>query len=139
MLLAQEQIQKAGKANAEAVLSASMTQFAAFQNLATLNLEALKSALDAWAGNAGALLAARDPQELLRAQASFVQPGVQSALEYWQSVYWLASQAQTEMAKVAERRLAETRTEFNSMVNEISKNFPATAPTNGIGKARKAA
>lgn len=127
MPLTQEQMQQAGKDNMDAVMAATQAQLTAFENLASLNMQVIKNAFEAWAGNARALAAAKDAQELLRTQASLLQPGASSALEYWQSVYSLSRQAQGELSKIAERRIAESNSQFGAAVDEMTKTLPPAA------------
>lgn len=123
----QEQMQQAGKDNMDAVMAAAQAQLTAFENLVSLNMQVIKSAFEAWAGNARALAAAKDAQELLRTQASFLQPGATSALEYWQSVYSLSRQAQGALSQIAERRIAESNSQFGAAVDEMSRALPPAA------------
>lgn len=124
MYVTPEQIQAAGKANVEAFLAVANAQFAAFEKLANLNANAAKTAFDDSMANARALLAAKDVQELISLQNAFAQPAMEKALAYSKSVYELATQANSELSKVAERRVADWNENFVSLLDKVSKNAP---------------
>ena len=88
-------------------MAAAGAQLGAFEKLASLNLELTKTCFEAWANNTRALAAVKDAQELIKVQGSLLQPGTQTALDYWVGVYGLASQTYGEIYRIAERRLAE--------------------------------
>jgi phasin family protein len=125
MYVTPEQIQAAGKANVEAFLAVANAQFAAFEKLASLNANAVKTAFDDSMANTRALLGARDVQEFIALQNNFAQPAVEKAIAYSKSVYELATQANSEFSKVAERRVAEWNENFVSLLDKVSKNAPA--------------
>jgi phasin family protein len=109
MFAAQEHFEKLGKEGMEAVLAAAGVQIGALQKLASLNLEATKAGFEAWSSNAQALAWAKDTEELAKVQSTLLQPDTDRALEYWRGVYGVAAQAYSEIARIAERQLAETR------------------------------
>src|SRR5687767_3908711 len=125
MYVTPEQIQAAGKANVEALLAVANAQFAAFEKLATINAGALKSAFEDSIANTRALLGAKDVQEFVALQNSFAQPAMEKAIAYSKSVYEVATQANTEFSKVAERRIAEWNENFVNLLDKVSKNAPA--------------
>lgn len=125
MYVTPEQIQAAGKANVEAFLAVANAQFAALEKLANLNANAVKNAFDDSMTNTRALLGAKDVQELVAMQNTLAQPAVEKAIAYSKSVYELATQTNTELSKVAERRVAEWNENFVSMLDKVSKNAPA--------------
>lgn len=107
MFATQEQIEKAGRENMEAALTAAGAQLGALEKLASLNLQLTKTCFEAWTNNARALAAAKDAQELFKVQSSLLQPGTQTALDYWAGVCGVATQTYGEISRIAERRLAE--------------------------------
>ena len=58
-------------------------------------------------------------------QNSFAQPVMEKAIAYSKSVYEVATEANAELSKVAERRVAEWNENFVSMLDKVSKNAPA--------------
>lgn len=65
MYVTPEQIQAAGKANVDTLLSLAATQFAAFEKLANLQASAVKSAFEDSLANTRALMGAKDVQEFV--------------------------------------------------------------------------
>jgi phasin family protein len=125
MYVTPEQIQAASKANVEALLAVANAQFAAFEKLATLNATAVKSAFEDSIANTRALLGAKDVQEFVSLQNSFAQPAIEKAIAYSKNVYEVATEANSELSKVAERRVTEWNENFVSLLDKVSKNAPA--------------
>jgi phasin family protein len=125
MYVTPEQIQAANKANVEAVLSLAATQFAAFEKFASLNANAVKTAFEDSLANTRALLGAKDVQEFVNLQSTLAQPAIEKAIAYSKSAYEVATEANTEMSKMAEKRIAEWNENFVSMLDKATKNAPA--------------
>ena len=125
MYVTPEQIQAAGKANMESLLAVANAQFAAFEKLATLNANAVKTAFEESIANTRALIGAKDVQEFVGLQSTFAQPAIEKAIAYSKSVYEVATEANGELSKVAERRVAEWNENFVSLLDKVSKNAPA--------------
>jgi phasin family protein len=125
MYVTPEQIQAASKANVETFLAVANTQFAALEKLANIQASAMKSAFEDSIANTRALLGAKDVQEFVSLQNSFAQPTLEKAMAYSRSVYEVATGANAEFSKVAERRVAEWNENFVSLLDKVSKNAPA--------------
>jgi phasin family protein len=125
MYVTPDQIQAANKANVEAFLAVANAQFAAFEKLANIQANAVKNAFEDSIANTRALLNAKDVQEFVSLQNSFAQPTVEKAIAYSKSVYEVATGANAELSKVAERRVAEWNENFVSLLDKVSKNAPA--------------
>jgi phasin family protein len=125
MYVTPEQIQAANKANVEAVLSLAATQFAAFEKFASLNANAVKTAFEDSLANTRALLGAKDVQEFVNLQSTLAQPAIEKAIAYSKNAYEVATEANAEMSKMAEKRIAEWNENFVSMLDKVTKNAPA--------------
>jgi phasin family protein len=125
MYVTPEQIQAANKANVEAILSLAASQFAAFEKFATLNANAVKTAFEDSLANTRALLGAKDVQEFVNLQSTLAQPAIEKAIAYSKSAYEVATEANAEMSKMAEKRIAEWNENFVSMLDKATKNAPA--------------
>jgi phasin family protein len=125
MYVTPEQIQAAQKANVESLLAVANAQFAAFEKLANISAGAVKSAFEDAIANTRALLGARDVQEFVSLQNSFAQPAIEKAIAYSRSLYEVATEANGEFSKVAERRVAEWNENFVTLLDKVSKNAPA--------------
>ena len=125
MYVTPEQIQAANKANVETFLAVANAQFAAMEKLATLNASVVKTAFEESIANTRALLGAKDVQEFVSLQSAFAQPAIEKAIAYSKNVYEVATDANAELSKVAERRVAEWNENFVSLLDKVSKNAPA--------------
>jgi phasin family protein len=125
MYVTPEQIQAAQKANVEALLAVANAQFAAFEKLANLSAGAMKNAFEESMNNTRVLMGAKDVQEFVTLQSSLAQPAIEKAIAYSKSVYEVATEANGELSKVAERRVAEWNENFVSLLDKVSKNAPA--------------
>src|SRR5947209_14532799 len=121
MYVTPEQIQAANKANVEAFLAVANAQFSAFEKLATLYAGAVKTTFEDSIANTRALLGAKDVQEFATLQNSFAQPAVEKAIAYSKSVYEVATEANSELSRVAERRVAEWNENFRSEERRVGK------------------
>src|SRR3990170_2899067 len=83
MYVTPEQIQAAGKANVETMLSLAATQFAAIEKLATLNANAVKTAFEDSLSNTRALFGAKDVQEFVTLQNTLATPAIEKAIAEW--------------------------------------------------------
>lgn len=125
MYVTPEQIQATNKATMEAMLSLASSQFAAIEKLANLNAGAIRAAFEDTVANARALSSAKDVQELVSLQSTFAQPAMEKAIAYSKSVYEVATQANAELSKAAEKRVAEWNETFVSLLDKAVKNAPA--------------
>jgi phasin family protein len=125
MYVTPEQIQAANKANVEAMLAVASTQFAALEKLANINASAVKTAFEDSIANTRALVGAKDAQEFVNLQSSFAQPALEKAIAYSRSVYEIATGANAELSRVAEKRVAEWNENFVSLLDKVTKNAPA--------------
>src|ERR1700693_4546667 len=102
-----EQVAATNKAGVQAMLGFANSQFAAFERLSALNFNATKAAFEESMGHAKALLNAKDIQEFVNLNSAAAHPSVDKAIAYSRSVFDLASQSQSEIAKFVEAQAAE--------------------------------
>ena len=124
MYVTPEQIAAANKANIESVLNLATNQFAAFERLANLNANAVKTVFEDALANTRALSGAKDVQEFVNLQSSFAQPAFEKAITWSKSVYEVAAQASAELTKSAEERASEWNQNLVSMLDKAAKNAP---------------
>jgi len=125
MYVTPEQIQAAGKANVDTILSLAATQFAAFEKLATLNANAMKTAFEDSLSNTRAMFGAKDVQEFVNLQNAFATPAIEKAIAYSKSVYEVATETNAELSKAAEKRVADWNETFTTLLDKAVKNAPA--------------
>jgi phasin family protein len=120
-----EQFAAAGKANVETMMFIAHTAFASAERLAALNLNTARSLLEDSVTNVKAMLAVKDPKELMGMQASLAQPAVEKAVAYSRSVYEIATQTQEELNKVLESQVSTMNANVNSALDQAVKSAPA--------------
>ena len=125
MYVTPEQIQAAGKANVETMLSFAAMQFAAIEKFATLNANAVKTAFEDSLSNTRALVGAKDVQEFGTLQNTLATPAIEKAIAYSKSVYEVATETNAELSKMAEQRVAEWNENFSTLLDKAVKNAPA--------------
>ena len=127
MNLTPEQIRAATKANLDAILEITTAQFSAVEKIANLQAVAIKSVFEDSIANVRALASANDVQEYVKLQGSFAQPAYEKAIAYTKGVYEVATQTNADLAKLAERRIAEWNEGVVSFVDKALKNFPGAS------------
>ncbi len=120
-----EQFAAANKANIEAVLAQANAAFAKAERLAALNLNTARSVMEDGVANTKALMAVKDPQDLIKLQSSLAQPMVDKAVAYARSVYEIAAEGQEEVTKFVEGQIAEMNKLFAAAIDQAAKSAPA--------------
>lgn len=120
-----EQFADVSKAGLEALLAQASTVFARAERLAALNLNTSRSLLEDGAANTKAILAAKDPQELVKLQTELAKPMVDKAVAYARSVYDIAAEGQSELSKAFESQIADMNKAFSSALEQAEKAAPA--------------
>lgn len=124
MYVTPEQIATANKTGVEAILNLATNQFAAFERLANLNAEAVKSVFEDSLANTRALAGAKDVQEFMNLQTTFAQPAFEKAIAWSKNVYEVTAQANAELTKSAEGRASEWNQSLVSMLDKAAKSAP---------------
>ncbi|AXS79444.1 phasin family protein [Dechloromonas sp. HYN0024] len=120
-----EQFAAANKAAVDSLLSVANTALASAERIATLNLDTARSVLEDSASSAKALMAAKDPQEALKIQASLAQPNVDKAVAYSKSVYEISTETQEQLAKMVEAQFGDFQKNVAAMLEKAAKSAPA--------------
>jgi phasin family protein len=120
-----DQLVAAQQANLKAASGLSQTAFAGFERLVELNMAAGKAAVGESFANAQALFAAKNPQDMLAAQAALVQPAFEKAVSYGRHLTDIANSTGAEFTKAVEGKFAETEQAVKSLVENSLKNAPA--------------
>lgn len=125
MALTSEQIIAAHKANIEALFGLTTKAFEGVEKMVELNVAASRAALTEAAAHSQALLSAKDAQELLALQSSFLQPLAEKTAAYHRHVYNIATGTSTEIGKAFESKASEFQQSFNNLAEATAKNAPA--------------
>ena len=124
-----EQFAAANKAAVDSLLSVANTALASAERIATLNLEATRSAIEESAANAKALMGAKDVQEALKIQAELAKPNVDKAVAYSKSVYEISTETQEQFTKMVEAQFGDFQKTVASMLDQAAKSAPAGSET----------
>lgn len=95
------------------------------ERVVALQLEFAKSSLDQATRNARAFAGAKDVQELFALRARTAESAVEKLMGYSRSLYEVASEAQSELSKLAEERLASFQQAVSESVEQAAKASPA--------------
>jgi phasin family protein len=124
-MLTAEQLVASQKTNIETLFSLTGRAFEGAEKLIELNLQVAKAAMNEVAQNASTALSAKDPQEWLSSQSTWLQPSAEKAAAYSRHLYEIASSTNADISKSTESQLAEAQKKFMSMVDSAIKNAPA--------------
>ncbi|MGB7541046.1 MAG: phasin family protein [Burkholderiales bacterium] len=125
MYVTPEQIAATNKAGVEAIVGFANSQFAVFERLSALNLNATRAAFEDSINHTKALLSAKDFQEAANLNAAAAQPALEKAVAYSRNVYEVATQTHGELAKFAEAQAVEFNKSMAGVLDKFSKNAPA--------------
>jgi len=128
-MLTPEQLAATQKTNMEKLYGLTAKAFEGVEKLIDLNVNAAKTALAESAGQAQAMLSAKDAQELLALQASMFQPLAEKTAAYSRHLYDIASATGTEFGKAFEARMAEHQAQLAALMDNAAKNAPAGSET----------
>lgn len=120
-----EQFAAANKANLEALVALSQKAFGTVEKLAELNMQAARSAMDDSAEHAKALLAAKNPQDLVAVQNALLQPAADKATAYGRQVQEIVAETQAEVTKMVEAQIADAQKTLQELIEAAAKNAPA--------------
>jgi phasin family protein len=114
--------------NSTAVLSAarlSKLSLDSAERLLALQLGFAKTALGDATRSARAATGTQDVQQLLAIRTKAAETAMTQWLEYSRGLYEVASDAQAELSKLAEERLAELQRTITESVDQAAKSAPA--------------
>ncbi len=113
------------RANLETAVQAANIALAGAERLVELNLSAAKTAIADGARVAKTWVEVKDVKDLVAAQTALAEPQLEKATAFARSVYEVAVQTQTELAKLAEERIAEANQELIAALEQAAKTAPA--------------
>lgn len=125
MYISAEQVAASGRAGVDVLHKLSQAQFAAFEQVAALNLSAGKALLAGGIKHARALLAVKGARDLMQLNAAAAEPVFDKAIIYARELNALAAQARVEMLKQSELRAVEANRAVIGILDEMAKGAPA--------------
>jgi phasin family protein len=130
---------EATKASAGTLFGWASEAFEGVEQLAALNLQAVKTTLAEIEQGTEAALAAKSPAELLKLQSAALQAAPRKAADYGRQVKEIFAAATAAQRKAVETRAAEVQAKFLEAVNGVLKNAPGTEATMALVKSAVAA
>lgn len=109
----------------ETSLDASRTLFESVERMTALNLNTSRSFFEDGTAAIEAVLAAKNPKELLAVQNSVAQPFAEKVLAYYRSAYEIAAQTLEEAMKPFEIQFSEANKSFARALENAAKSAPA--------------
>lgn len=120
-----EKYAEQNKAAVDSLLAVVSTALSSAERIAALSLNAGREFAKDSSDAAKAVLGAKDPQEALAASSALVQPAVQKAVAYTQSLYQIGAEAQQEVRKLFETQYGDFQKASAKFIEEASKSAPA--------------
>lgn len=111
-------------AGMETMMSLASAAFASAERLTALNLNTGRSVLEESIANTKALLATKDPQEMMSLQAQLTQPFMEKVVAYSRSVYEISTQTQEEFSKAFAAQFADMNKTVVAALDEAAKSAP---------------
>jgi phasin family protein len=124
-MLTPEQIFAANKHNVAAAFGFGAKAFEGAEKLTELHLQLAKTAMTEAAETANAMLSVKDAQEFFTLQASLMQPTGEKASAYARHVADIALSTGADLGKIVEGQIAESKSKFDGLVENLAKNAPA--------------
>ncbi|OAJ55037.1 phasin [Paraburkholderia ginsengiterrae] len=120
-----EQFISTQSANVSAAYSLAQQTFQYFEELAKLNLQAVKTTLAESEQVWQTAFSGKTPIELFVLQANSAQPLAEKMLSYNNHILDIAKNTQAEFLKIVEDRLEQSNARVQTVVDEIARNAPA--------------
>jgi phasin family protein len=120
-----EQFADVAKTNVDSAVELSDAAINGVEKLVALQMQVTKNVMSQGAESMKALVAAKDVQEMMKVQASFAMPSLESAVSYANAVYGITSETVNVFAKMAEAQISAGNEKIATAVEEFSKSAPA--------------
>jgi phasin family protein len=119
-----EQLKQLNQTNLDAASKLATIALTGTAQLAKLQLDSAKAAMQETTGNTKALFAVSEPQEFMTLRSQIAEAQIKSAISVARNVYDIAMQTQAEFAKFAEQRYAEFNQTMVAALDQASKSAP---------------
>jgi phasin family protein len=126
---AAEQFTATNKANLQALQGFTTQAFSGLEKLVELNMAASKAMMEESFSHTQAVLAAKDPKEMLALQSGLLKPLADKSAAYAQHVQAILTGSTAEFTKAVEAKTAEAQKAFDGVLENLTKNAPAGSET----------
>jgi len=118
-------ISELGRSTVDAATRFTRISLDSAERAFTIQLEYAKAAITQGTNTARAVAQVKDVQQLLALRALLAENAMENLLGYSRSLYEVASEAQTELSKLAEQGMASYQQAVVEAVDQASKAAPA--------------
>ena len=115
------------KSSVDAALKCARISVDTAERLMKLQLEASKSAMSKVAQNVRSMVEVKDAQQLLGVRAPLAEDGVEKAMSYARGVYEVATDARSQLSRLAEEKWQEIRNGVATRVDLLAQSTPSGA------------
>lgn len=119
-----EQLKQLNQTSLDAASRLATIALTGAAQLAKLQLDSAKAAMQETTGNSKALLAVSEPQDFIALRSQIAEAQIKSALGIVRNVYDIVGQTQAEFAKFAEQRYAEFNQSMVAALDQAGKSAP---------------
>jgi len=130
---------EARQASVDTLLGLAGEAFAGVEQLAALNLQAIKTTLAELEQDTQAAFAAKSPADLLKLQSAALHAAPRKAIAYGRQVQEILAAATAAKRKAAETQVADMQAKFLEAVDGALKNAPGSEATLAMVKKAVAA
>ena len=113
------------KASFETALTLSRLSSESLERLSRLNIETGRLALEESVNGGKAMLATKDPKELVMLQSSMMEPTIAKTLAYMRSVYEIVIQSAEQASSIVEQNAGELNKLVATTLEQTAKAAPA--------------
>lgn len=113
------------KAPTDLALFLANTTFNSIERIASLNLSAGRSFIEAAFANYSTLLGAKDVQSFMKLQKSLSSPALEQGIDYSRSLYAITSETKNLISKQVETHVAESNAKVSGLVEKALASAPA--------------
>jgi phasin family protein len=125
MIPTQNPLSEIGRTAAETAAHATRISMDSAERTINVQLEYAKGAIEQATLNARAASQVKDVQELFVLRARIAENALENLMGYSRSLYEVASSAQSEYSRLAEKRMATLQQAFAESVEQASRSAPA--------------
>lgn len=124
-----EQFAATNKANLQALHGFTAEAFSGFEKLVELNLAASRAILEESFSHTEAVLAAKDPKELMALQSGLLKPLADKSAAYAKHVQAILTGSTAEFTKALEAKKADAQKAFDGVLENLTKSAPIGSET----------
>ncbi len=125
MFTSADQLVALHKSTLDTLQAVALKSVEGYEKLAELQMQAAKTSMEESALQWKALFESRDPKGFADVALGAAQPAADKLTAYARHVYEIASETNTEIAKIVERHFAESNKQLLAAIDLLGKNAPA--------------